>query len=91
MEKELTIEQLDAMRTILWGLYWISSDLRGGVRSEPSLADFLREVSPYVSDGYVEKKCAEWRASPTRYVGSLDPKRFEQFAAWVVRLKRERE
>lgn len=79
------------MRTLLWGLHWVGSDPVGGLRGEPSLADFLREVNPEVDEGYVEEKCAAWRASPTRYVGTLDDARFARFAAWVARLKRERD
>ena len=80
----VTREQFIAVQAVLMCFYNVSSDQDGGVDSEPSVADFLREQNPDVHPSYVEEKCALWRKSPAAFFGALDHERAVEFIKWSV-------
>ncbi len=84
---DLACKPVTAARAVLRATYNVGSfhALPGEDYGEPSISQFLYEVSPNADRGYVEEKCELWRESQLRFMRHLDHERFEKFVAWCVR------
>lgn len=82
-----SVSPLTAVKAVMWATYNVGSfhALAGEDHGEPSISQFLYEVSPKADRGYVEEKLAVWRDSQLQLIRSFDVDRFEAFVAWCVR------